>query len=657
MSKVIYGAWGDEVVDNRGKNLADVEPHPRFRNLEFYEPGNRLLALVGWNGFYVLDERVDIIDMLRQYLEIIQKEVSCGKCIPGRMGTKVALDILKRIAEGRGEYLDIERLERLRELTYNCSMCEVGHTSMIPLHKVMVHFPEYLRRSVERWTPVQKVAYHWKVTAPCIEACPVHIDIPKYIEYIKQGYYTLSLATIQERNPLAAICGRVCVRYCEFACRRSRIDNPVSIKHLKRFVAELTYAHEHEDVYKEIPKMPPSGKKIAIVGAGPAGLAAAYYLLKRGHEVDIYEASDRPGGMMVWGIPPFRLPRSIVKREVEVVERMGGKFFFNKRLGKDFTLTELKQKYDAIFVAIGAQLPRKMNIPGEDPKPLGYYTGLEFLKRYNSGQELYLGKRAVVVGGGNVAMDCCRTAKRLGVEEVTVVYRRTEAEMPADKEEYEAARKEGIKFIFLANPVEILVENGRVVGVKCVRMKLGEPDASGRRRPEPIPGSEFVIETDLIIPAIGQKVDTSWLEYEEGLNISLTRWGTIKVDPVTLMSDELGIFAGGDCVLGPATLIEAEAAGMKVALYIDQFVKTGKIEVPDEERLSLILRETGLYKEEQLIDFVTPEFGEKLLVEKTPLQIKKELSPEEIEITPEEALLEADRCLRCYKVILVATER
>ncbi len=657
MSKVIYGAWGEEVIDNRNKNLAEVEPHPRFERLEFYEPGNRLLALMGWNGFYVLDERVDIVDMLRQYLEIIQNEVSCGKCVPGRMGTKVALDILKRIGEGGGQQIDMEKLQRLIELTYNCSMCEVGHTSMIPMQKVMVHFPEYVRSSIERQEPIKKIAYHWKVTAPCIEACPVHIDIPKYIEYIKQGYYTLSLATIQERNPLAAICGRICVRYCEFACRRSRIDNPVSIKHLKRFVAELTYEHEHEDVYKQIPKQPPSGKKIAIVGAGPAGLAAAYYLLQRGHEVDIYEASDRPGGMMVWGIPAFRLPRYIVKREVEVVERLGARFFFNKKLGRDFTLSELKKKYDAVFVAIGAQKARKLHIPGEDPPPLGYYTGLDFLRKYNNGEPLYLGKKAVVVGGGNVAMDCCRTAKRLGVEEVTVVYRRTEAEMPADKEEYRAALREGIKFIFLANPVEIIVSDGKVTAVKCIRMKLGEPDASGRRRPEPIPGSEFIIESDMIIPAIGQKVDTSWVELEEDINISLTRWGTIKVDPVTLMTDEPGIFAGGDCVLGPATLIEAEAAGMKVALYIDQFVKTGKIHVPDEERLSMILRETGLYKDEQLIDFVTPEFGEKLLVEKSPLVIKKERDPEEIEITPEDALLEADRCLRCYKVILVATER
>ncbi len=658
MSKVIYGAWGSEVIDYRSYSVDTIPSHYRFKKIKEYEPDNKLLALMGWNGFYVLDEGVDIIDMLKKYIEIIQYEVSCGKCIPGRMGTKVALSILKKIKEGRGESKDIEKLKRLYELTYKCSMCEVGHTCLIPLGKILEHFSEYIEKAIKNEkTPKKSVKYHWKVTAPCIEACPVHIDIPKYIEYIKEGYYTLSLATIQEKNPLAAICGRVCVRYCEFACRRSTIDNPVSIKHLKRFAAELTYEHEHENLSKKIVKSPPSEKKVAIIGAGPAGLTAAYYLLKKGHDVDIFEATHRAGGMMVWGIPAFRLPREIIEKEVKIVEELGAKIFYNKKLGKDFTLSQLKEKYNAIFIAIGAQKTRKLNIPGEELKPVGYYEALNFLKKYNAGEKLFIGKTAIIVGGGNVAMDCCRTAKRMGVEKVTVIYRRTQEEMPADKEEYEAALKEGIEFKFLTNPVEIIVKNGRVKAVRCIKMKLGEPDDSGRRRPEPIPGSEFIIETEMIIPAIGQRVDTSWLEKEEGIKVTTTPWGTIKIDSLTLMTEEPGIFAGGDCVLGPATLIEAEAHGMKTALYIDQYLQTGQVQVSDDEKISHLLRETGLYKDEQLIDFVSPEVGEKLLVEKTPLLLKKEKDPEAIEITPEDAFLEADRCLRCYKVILVATEK
>ncbi len=655
--KIIYGVWGDTVFDHRDLPMEEIPDYPMFENIGQYEPGKDTKAFIAWNGFLVFDKQVDLIDVMRKYIEIIQKHVSCGKCVSGRLGTKVAMDVLMRIVEGLGRERDLDILERMVELTYNASMCELGHTSLIPLGKALEHFKDIFRASLKTRNEIETLDYRWKVTAPCIEACPIQIDIPQYIEYIKRGYYSLSLLTIQEKNPLSSICGRICVAYCEHACRRQQIDSPVAIKHLKRFVSDWIYELEKKDPYKELAKKPPKGKKVAIVGAGPSGLTAAHFLLKNGYDVDIYEATDRIAGMMTWGIPDFRLPKDVVRRDVRLIEDLGANIFYNKTLGKDFTLQELKQKYNAIFVGIGAKKTRRLGIPGEDQNPKGYYEGLEFLKKYNSNEPIFKGKKAVVVGAGNVAMDCCRTAKKIGVSEVLVVYRRTEKEMPAHKEEYEAALREGVKFEFLVNPVEIIIENNKIKGIKCIKMQLGEPDSSGRRRPEPVPGSEFVIDADMLIPAIGQLIDLSWLDKEKGLNIEKTRRNTIVVDMETLMTGEEGIFAGGDCVLGPATLIEAAAHGERAAYYIDQYLTYGNFRIHDSQKISNLLKNTGLFKEAQFVDFFESEINKKVLMEETPLIIKKKADPENITITPLDAVTDADRCLRCYKVILVGLEK
>ncbi len=256
-----------------------------------------------------------------------------------------------------------------------------------------------------------------------------------------------------------------------------------------------------------------------------------------------------------------------------------------------------------------------------------------------------------------MAMDCCRSLKKLGVDEVLVVYRRTENEMPAHREEYEAAIREGVKFQFLVNPTRIIVKDGKIVGVELVKMKLGEPDSSGRRRPEVVEGSEFVVDTDMLIPAIGQQIDLSWLDNEKELNIKKTKWNTISVDKDTLMTDEKGVFAGGDCVLGPATLIEAAAQGERAATYIDQYLRDGKFKIEDSQIISDMLKDTGLFKEAQFVDYFESEINKKMLIEETPLIIKKKSDPENIIITPMDAITDADRCLRCYKVILVGFDK
>lgn len=651
MSKVIFSSWGNRVTDNRGKPVQEWQPVRQFEKLDELEPGNRILAVMGWDGLAIFDERVDVLDMARAYLVVVQGE-SCGKCVPCRMGTRVVADVLTRLADGRGVEGDIEHMRRLASFIRAGSLCELGHSSMNALLHLLDHYEAEFRRAIAEGNRRPRGHYHTKVTAPCIEACPERLDVPQYIEHIKSGRYAQSLSVIREKNPLAAVCGRVCVRFCEFQCRRGLLDDPVSIKHLKRFVSDV----QIEGAVRRQPKRTAqtNGHRVAIIGAGPSGLTAAYSLARKGYAVEVFEALDEPGGMAAVGIPDYRLPRDVLRSEVEIIEQLGARIHYGQRLGRDFDLAGLRaQGFAAIYVAIGAQNGRAMGVPGESEQLAGYLPGVEFLRRINQHEPVKAGQRAVVVGGGNVAIDCARSALRLGVREVTVVYRRGREEMPADKTEVHDAEEEGVRFEFLANPTRIIERGGRVVGVECTRMALGEPDADGRRQPVPVEGSQFVIEADLIMPAIGQVVDLGFLRDRSFLET--TRRGTIKVDPDTLQTSEEGVFAGGDCVSGPATLIEAMAAGLRAANSIDQYLREGRVELSEDERMSRVLKNMGAFEGETV-----NRLGGQDRVRPTERPTCERVTDfEEVEqvITPEEALMEADRCLRCYRIILLATER
>ncbi|NLE77120.1 MAG: FAD-dependent oxidoreductase, partial [Chloroflexi bacterium] len=411
MSRILFGVWGDEVLDNREAHH-DLPGFGSLDALTEYEPGNRVLAIMGWDGFFVFDERVNLVDMARAYMDMIQGE-SCGKCVPCRMGTRVAADVLTRIAQGKGKEEDLDTLRRVGELVRCGSMCELGLMSMEAVLALLDHYGDEFLQVIRSGRPVPRGTYHAKVTAPCIEACPERLDIPRYIELIKSGRYTESLSVIHEKNPLASVCGRVCVRFCEFACRRGKLDDPISIKHLKRFVADVEM---DSAVKKYTPKVTiaPDARRVAVIGAGPAGVTAAYHLLHKGHRVEIFEAQDEPGGMAALGIPDYRLPREVLRTEVEIIEDMGAQIHYNQRLGRDFTIDSLKaQGFDAVFVAIGAWKGQPMRVEGEDKRPLGYHVGVEFLRKVNKAEPIELGRRAVVVGGGNVAIDCARSALRL----------------------------------------------------------------------------------------------------------------------------------------------------------------------------------------------------------------------------------------------------
>jgi len=415
-----------------------------------------------------------------------------------------------------------------------------------------------LRYTIEKETPV------------CTETCPVHIDIRKYIGLIADGKFLDALGVVREKNPLPAICGRVCHRPCESACNRGKYDQPVAIDALKRFVADFELKLRKEGK-SFLPEVPPKTKeaKVAIIGAGPAGLTVGHDLALMGYNCTIFEKTGVPGGMLWLGIPEYRLPRDIIQAEVDYIKHLGVELLLNTPVDRNFTIDDLfKKGYKAVFIGIGAHKGLKLKVPCENEYE-GILDCVDFLRRVNLGDLSKPGKQVIVIGGGNSAIDSARTALRLGTDEVYILYRRSRKEMPANFWEIDAAEEEGIKIHYLAAPVKITGSNGKVTGMVCTKMKLGKLDASGRRRPIPVEGSEFEIEADCIIPAISQQPDISFLHEGHGLEIS--RWNSFVINREKA-TNKPGIFAGGDCDTGPATVIEAIAAGHIAARSIDKYL-------------------------------------------------------------------------------------
>jgi putative selenate reductase YgfK subunit len=404
--------------------------------------------------------------------------------------------------------------------------------------------------------------------APCQMACPAGIDVPSYLTLIGLGRDAEAIELIREDNPFPWVCGLVCTNPCEFMCVRGRMDDPIAIKYLKGFAAERAMS---EMRYRNPEPAPDNGKKVCIIGAGPAGMTAAYYLALKGYRVTIIEALPVPGGMMMVGIPRYRLPREVIDRESGMIESLGVEFRYNTRLGKDVSLEQLREEgFDAFLVALGAHSAYKLLIPGEDDFPQ-VINAIDFLRRVSLGDRHMPGRRVVIVGGGNVAIDAARTCIRLGCEDVTIAYRRTRSEMPAHEEEVVQAEEEGVRFSFLTVPKEIRGSDGRVTALQCLRAELGQPDEKGRRRPVPVKDSDHLLRVDAVISAIGQVVDSTGLTTLE--NLKWSKRSTISVNTVTMETSVEGVFAAGDVVTGPATVVEAIGGGKKAAEAIDRYLQ------------------------------------------------------------------------------------
>lgn len=469
---------------------------------------------------------------------------------------------------------------------------------------------------------------------PCRAACPADVNVQGYVALIQRGKFKEAVELIRKSMPFPAICGRVCFSPCQDACIRKDIDKPVGIRYLKRLAADIEREQGRMEP-KPIPKT--HSEKVAIVGAGPAGLTAAFELAKLGYPVTIFERMAEPGGMMKYCIPDYRLQKYVVANEIAYIKDLGVEIQTDTEFGKDLNLETLKNDgYKAVFIAIGAQLSQELRIPGEDLK--GVFPAVEFLRDIALGKSFNVGERVAVIGGGNSAIDAARTSFRLGAKEVTIMYRRSRKEMPALPEEVEAAEREGVKIQFLVAPKRIIGKNGKVSAIECLRMELGEPDISGRRRPIPVAGSEQTYNVDAVIPAIGQVAEIICIP--EGLLEE--RPIGISTDPLTLETKIPGVFAGGDIATGPASVIEAVGAGRRAAVSIDRYIR-GKDMRADRERE---VEETTWVKDWGTIT-KKPERYESLHADEGRWKVSFEKADELLARNKETAIFEARRCLGC----------
>jgi NADH-quinone oxidoreductase subunit F len=592
-------------------------------------------AIMGSGGMVVMDQNTCMVDVARFFLSFTQDE-SCGKCVPCRLGTKRMLEILTRITRGEGMEGDIDLLQEMGQSIKDSSLCGLGQTSPNPVLSTIRHFREEYESHI-RYKHCPAGVCEALVFAPCENTCPVRCDAVGYISLISAGRYDEALDLIRLNMPLAGICGRVCNHPCEKVCKRGDIDDPVAISSLKRFAAdwEIKQGALASPTFLERPK----DERIAVVGCGPAGLNVAYYLGRRGYRVTIFEALTVPGGMLAVGIPRFRLPINVIEHDIRFICQHNVEINTGKALGKDFTIEDLfKQGYKAVFLGLGAHLDQKLGISGEDAH--GVLKGVEFLRQVNLGQKVDIGEKVAIIGGGNVAIDVARTIMRLGAKEITIVYRRTHEEMPANIDEIEEAEDEKINILYLLSPTKIIVEKGRVKGIECRRMKLGDYDASGRARPIPIQGSEFVLEVDNVVSAIGYMPDLSWLQEDDKL--VRNKDGTLVVDPLTMATSMPGVFAGGDLVTGPSTIVEAMGSGYCAAISIERYLKGWDLY---EDRLYEPLRRAPvMFTEEEAAGSEKPRNHMPSLTSESRIESFSEVN---LGFDEETAVREAKRCLRC----------
>ncbi|MCL4428611.1 MAG: FAD-dependent oxidoreductase [Deltaproteobacteria bacterium] len=630
-----------KIIDKIGSKL-DVSFFKRSGHSE-------ISSILSWKGIVLLDDEDNKIDLARCYMQELQK-TSCGVCIPCTVGTAVASDILENICNGRAILEDIDRLKKQCEWIMSSSKCAVGTICPSVVIELLDNFYEDFEKAIINKQTIEKGDYITKVTAPCINGCPSKLDIPNWIERVRDGRFEDALESARKNTPLAGILGRTCFHPCQDNCRRANVDESIEICLIRRFAADNEFYTNIKPKFS----IKSNGIKIAIVGSGPAGLSCAYYLRLMGYEPVIFEALPVLGGMMNVGIPKYRLPQEFLDKELGYIFSTGINYKLNQRLGVDFTIKDLfDQDFKAVFLAVGAHKGQNIGLQGENDNLKGFYEGVKFLRDVSLGNKIEIGKKVIIEGGGNVAIDCCRTAIRLGFKEVIVVYRRSRHEMPAAQYEIDTAIKEGVTFEFLTNPVSIIQENGEVKGVRCRKMKLGEPDASGRRSPVEVQDSDFDIECDSFIMAVGQVPDLDFLK--DTPQIKTDKNKIIIADKFTHMTDMPGVFAGGDVFTGPISIVDSNRDGKNAARRIDQYIRTGSFEATDDCLFEYFLEETGVYDKNEIIDYTDFPAGNPAAkqVEENIAKRIKNFNEVDKGLTADDVVYEATRCMRCYFLMLV----
>ena len=595
-----------------------------------YESLSKMGAIMGSGGLIVMNEDTCMVDTARYFMDFIRDE-SCGKCVACRVGTKRMLEILEDITQGKGRPGDIELLVELSETIQSSAMCGLGQTAPNPILSTIRFFREEFEEHIHKKYCRAGVCSSM-FTSPCENTCPANVNVTGYISLIAAGRFQDAYNLVMQENPFPAICGRICTRPCERKCRRGTVDEPVAIRDLKRFAAD--YAFKNELPYKMQLTYAKKGKRIAIIGAGASGLTCAYYLVNIGYDVDVFESEKVAGGVLAFGIPEYRLPEAILQHEIDLIKQAGVNIYLNKEVGRDLNFSHLREGYDAIYVATGTQYPAKVNIEGENLR--GVMHGINFLKDTNLRDDMKLHGTVAVIGGGNTAIDSARSALRIGADRVIVVYRRTQDAMPAYIEEVHEAIEEGIEIMELTAPVKFIGKDNKVVGIECVKMKLGEFDSSGRRKSVEIKGSNFVLDVDYVIPAVSQYADLPFISKDE---IGVTKWGTFIVNPDTQMSTMEGVFAGGDVVRGPDTVISAIADGKKAASSIDLYLggngllnKGAPIDIPN------------VFDDDEVV--AHPQFEQEIL---SPEVRKQSFAEVFLGFHKINAIAESMRCLHCER--------
>jgi len=601
-----------------------------------YEKVAELGAIMGSGGLIVMNEDKCAVDMARFFMDFC-KEESCGKCTPCREGTKRMLEILTNICNGEGKEGDIELLEQMAYTVKDAALCGLGQTAPNPLLSTLRYFrDEYEEHIRDKKCRAGVCSALFK--SPCQNACPIGMEIPSYVALIREDRLEDAYKVMLKTNPFPSACGRVCDHQCMSKCRRGLLDEPVSIKFLKRYITDQASR----------PEIKPVGvtrkEKIAVIGAGPAGLTCARDLALRGYSVKVFEELPTPGGMLSWGIPSYRLPRETLNNEIDDIRKLGVEIQCGVRVGRDISWDAVNMDFDVVYLAPGAHKSQRMGIEGEALK--GVWGGVEFLRDFNmneaawAGGEKSLGARVAVIGGGNSAIDAARTALRLGAD-VTILYRRLREDMPAAKDEIEAAEHEGIKIEYLVAPLRVIGSEGRATGIECQRMKLGDFDSSGRKRPVVIEGSNFTLAVDTVIAAIGQTPDLSFVPEESGVTVN--KWSCFDVGSNGFRSGTTNpkFFAGGDAMTGPSTAIKAIAAGHEAAADIDASIrkKNGEPawEPPAEEEISIPF----------ILDEETEECPMARMPELEASSRKANFQEVELGYTRELAMKESTRCIRC----------
>ncbi len=606
-------------------------PQELFDTPVDYETLAKIGSIMGSGGMVVMDEDNCMVDVARYFVEFTHSE-SCGKCVPCRAGLDQALRILRGFTDGKAAESDLAALDELGRMIRDMSLCGLGQTAPNPVLTTMRHFRHEFEDHIRAKRCRAGVCEHLALS-PCENSCPLHMNIPRYLQLYKENRLEDAFEAVVLDNPLPASTGRVCQHPCDDRCRRMNLDDAVNIRDVHRFIADSIYRSGRYPAMIEriaAKKLAPTGKKVAVAGAGPAGLTCAFYLTLLGHEVTVYESNPAAGGMLRYALPDYRLPNWVVDREIELIERLGVKFVFNTTLGLDLSLDELDQRYDAVFLSLGTWKEASVPLPGTELK--GVMPALLFLEAVSKGEAVELGSKVVVIGGGNAAIDSARTALRMGAE-VTVIYRRERKDMPAIMEEVEAAEAEGANFVYLAAPHRIAGVDGRVKTLEAVKTKLGEFDTSGRRRPVST-DETLSFQCDTVILAVGEKVDT---DFAKASGLKLKESGTIEVDRYTLGTSRAKFYAGGDVISGASNVSNAMGYGKKAARLMDEALMGA-------QRFSEIAPKLDY---DQTPPVHTSECPRRVPGQLPPRERAKNFEEVTVGLTVIQALEEANRCLRC----------